>query len=349
MKTKTYNPYLDIVKFILANMVVCIHFVLPGQFGEAVDCIARVAVPFFFMVSGFYSFNCDNRILWRRFLRNTVLLVSITLVYALWGVWKTKFILNEGIKNFLSEKLNVATGTDFVLYSINPFSNHLWFIETLAITYLVFLIFNLVIKNKSIMNTVLIVLMTISLFAHIWMGSIVSMIMTEPVPKQYYRNAWLFGIPMFLLGYTISLVMNKWNTRTIKMRIILTMILVFGIVAGLFQWFTFGKAEMPIGMLLVAVSLIMLVLDLPEPNTDSKRYVKLVAIAKTLGKTSVWIYVIHKLIGEIIESYAPYNAFCGYIYNGYRFPLVVMAISTGISIAIVLIVRIIKDKVQVKT
>ena len=199
------------------------------------------------------------------------------------------------------------------------------------------------------MNTVLIVLMTISLCALIWMGSIVSMIMTEPVPKQYYRNAWLFGIPLFLLGYTISWVMNKWNTRTIIMRIILTMILVFGIVAGLFQWFTFGKAEMPIGMLLVAVSLIMLVLDLPEPNTDSKRYVKLVAIAKTLGKTSVWIYVIHKLIGEIIESYAPYNAFCGYIYNGYRFPLVVMAISTGISIAIVLIVRIIKDKVQVKT
>ena len=349
MKTKAYNPYLDIVKFILANMVVCIHFVLPGQFGEAVDCIARVAVPFFFMVSGFYSFNCDNRILWRRFLRNSLLLVSISLVYALWGVWETKLILHEGIRNYLCEKVNVSTGADFVLYSINPFSNHLWFIEALAIAYLVFLIFNLVIKNKSIMNTVLIVLMTISLCAHIWMGSIVSMIMTEPVPKQYYRNAWLFGIPMFLLGYTISLVMNKWNTHTKKLRIILTMILVFGIVAGLFQWFTFGKAEMPIGMLLVAVSLIMLVLGLPGPDTGSKRYDKLIATAKTLGKASVWIYVIHKLIGEVIESYAPYNAFCGYIYNGYRFPLVVMAISTGISIAIVLIVRKIKDKVQVKT
>jgi len=176
------------------------------------------------------------------------------------------------------------------------------------------------------------------------MGSIVSMIMAEPVPKQYYRNAWLFGIPLFLVGYTISLIMNKWNTSTKTLRIILTLLLIFGIAAGLYQWFSFGKAEMPIGMFLVAVSLIMLLLGLPEPDTGSKRYDKLITTARILGNASVWIYVIHKLIGEIIEAYVPYNDVCEHIYYGGGFPIVVMAISTCISIMFGLVVRKIKDK-----
>ena len=43
---------LDILKFIAAFMVVCIHVIFYGRFGEDVVAISRCAVPIFFMITG---------------------------------------------------------------------------------------------------------------------------------------------------------------------------------------------------------------------------------------------------------------------------------------------------------
>ena len=48
------NKSLDAVKAIAACLVVCIHVSFPGQAGQLVKVLARCAVPFFFMVSGYF-------------------------------------------------------------------------------------------------------------------------------------------------------------------------------------------------------------------------------------------------------------------------------------------------------
>lgn len=53
MSLKRYEG-LDILKVISAFLVVCIHASFPGEFGKNVASLARVAVPIFFMITGFF-------------------------------------------------------------------------------------------------------------------------------------------------------------------------------------------------------------------------------------------------------------------------------------------------------
>ena len=53
---KQYN-LLDALKIVAAFFVVCIHVHFPGDLGRCVIAVARFAVPFFFMVSGFFLGN----------------------------------------------------------------------------------------------------------------------------------------------------------------------------------------------------------------------------------------------------------------------------------------------------
>lgn len=56
---KQYNYCMDFLKGIACILVVFIHVKFPGDFGQAVQAIARFAVPFFFMVSGYYCYRSD--------------------------------------------------------------------------------------------------------------------------------------------------------------------------------------------------------------------------------------------------------------------------------------------------
>ena len=345
MSKNAYNPYLDIVKFILANLVVCIHFVIPGCFGDAIDCLARVAVPFFFLISGYYSYNSEWEALWRRFIRNLLFLLGSSLLYCIWGVWKTVGLSGLNISSFIHDKINRTTAIDFLLFSINPFSNHLWFLHALTVSYLFLILVLFAIRKEKARCMVLVSLLVILLCTHIVLGTIIPALSIESIPKQYYRNAWLFGIPVFLIGYSIHIWEARRHSAKKSNRLIQFIIVIVGLALGLFQWFIFGHAEMPVGILLATVFIFLFALEQSAKTTDSKSYDKLVKISKILGVASVWIYMIHKLVGEVIEAYVPYNDFCKLVYDGAMFTITVMVISMAISLIIALGVGFVNKKV----
>ena len=51
------NNTLELLKLFASYMVVFIHVLFYGNLGDAVDALARFAVPFFFLVSGYYSYQ----------------------------------------------------------------------------------------------------------------------------------------------------------------------------------------------------------------------------------------------------------------------------------------------------
>ena len=51
------NNTLELIKLFASYMVVFIHVPFHGRFGAAIDALARFAVPFFFLVSGYYSYQ----------------------------------------------------------------------------------------------------------------------------------------------------------------------------------------------------------------------------------------------------------------------------------------------------
>ena len=57
---KQRNYSLDLLKFIASFFIVCIHFKVFGEVGDFIVVLSRFAVPVFFMISGYYSFNDDT-------------------------------------------------------------------------------------------------------------------------------------------------------------------------------------------------------------------------------------------------------------------------------------------------
>ena len=48
------NKNIDILKAVCAFLVVCIHINFPGEFGEILKIVGTVAVPIFFMITGYF-------------------------------------------------------------------------------------------------------------------------------------------------------------------------------------------------------------------------------------------------------------------------------------------------------
>ena len=54
------NKNLDAVKAVAACFVVFIHVGFPGETGQIIKVIARFAVPFFFMISGYFCYYAEK-------------------------------------------------------------------------------------------------------------------------------------------------------------------------------------------------------------------------------------------------------------------------------------------------
>ena len=51
------NYTLELLKLFASYMVVFIHIMFYGEMGIIMDTLARFAVPLFFLISGYYSFQ----------------------------------------------------------------------------------------------------------------------------------------------------------------------------------------------------------------------------------------------------------------------------------------------------
>lgn len=343
MKSDKYNPYLDLFKFIFAIMVVLIHNALPGKLGYGIDCVARVAVPFFFIISGYYSYESENHVLWRRAKRIIVLLIVLLSLSFIWGIWKTTCIQHDCLMAYFQSSINKRTIARFLIYGLTPFpyANQIWFLVALIIAYIVLILFNCVIKEKSRM-AVLRVIMIILIVGHFIVGTILPIFTDIDIINYYYRNAWLFGIPVFLLGYFICFYNKRSNLVEHCSIIFLITSIIGGLVLGLLQWFRFGRVEMPVGVLLATVFIFLLAIKLKDERRNrSERFNR---ISRICGKVSLWIYAIHRLVGDAIQTYAPYNRICRLIYeNGYLYPMFVIIISVCVSFIIVVVLGFVKS------
>lgn len=51
----------DILKFFCSFLIVCIHCPFPGEAGQWFTALTRIAVPIFFMISGYYFNDMQSK------------------------------------------------------------------------------------------------------------------------------------------------------------------------------------------------------------------------------------------------------------------------------------------------
>ena len=99
------NKCLDGMKAIAACMVIFIHIDLPGQTGVFIEALSRFAVPFFFMISGYFCYyngkDASDKIPGKIF-HIVKLMIFAMAFYFIWEISK-RLVTGENLYRWIRE------------------------------------------------------------------------------------------------------------------------------------------------------------------------------------------------------------------------------------------------------
>ena len=184
------NYSIDLLKLLCAFMVVVIH--ADWTYKQAVMPIMRVAVPCFFIISGYFICLDNNKIderlsrsIWSIFkilIWSTLLFAVIREVVALYG---------HGTF-FVPSVHDIAI---FIIFNENPFAGHLWYIGA----YL-YVLLAIKLVNKLNLWKFLFCITPILLLCDLAFGKYSFLLFNKGFEYYYSRNFLFVGIPYFSIG-----------------------------------------------------------------------------------------------------------------------------------------------------
>lgn len=286
------NQLLEFSKLIASFFVVCIHVPFPGTFGKIVTCLARFAVPMFFAISGFFSYQvgCDK--LEKRILHIVKLNLVAIGVQITWRLCAT-ILYGGSISDWL--------GTLFVsrqdlwkwlVLNVNPFGGHLWYLTSIFICY-VFLWGYIRSYGKLVVNYRPLYFLCLCLAGiHFLLGEFSSVLGLD-IPYEIPRGAMFLGLPMFGMGIFLRQFGDRFLQRTgMATWKILGMLFLFAIVS-FFERLWFGSVELYLGTVGIVVMLMLLSWKCPQFCKGPVG-----SLVSTFGSCSTVIYIVHIPVWE---------------------------------------------------
>lgn len=198
---KRYEGF-DILKFICAFLVICIHCPFPKTVGEYFTALSRVAVPIFFMITGYFYRGISKRKLKKIFL----LAVGANILYLIWDCLIAIIISKEDIISHLLSILNFESIINFLIFNESPVAGHLWYLGAVLYVLLIAGWFQYINKMH-----LLYILTPILLVCDLIFGKYSLLIFHVEIPYIFVRNFLFVGIPNFCIGIWI----NKHRTDQI--------------------------------------------------------------------------------------------------------------------------------------
>ena len=194
------NETLDSCKLLACFFVVTIHVRFPGELGQLCVHLGRFAVPFFFMVSGYFTQATDAGTLVatakkraRKHLISFLACFLIYLAFHLIDIGRT-----DGIDDWVRDAVSPFNVFALVVLSwTTPYVGvgHLWFLLALTYVYVLYAIVSQhsLLKAAERFSAVSIVLVVAVEAARYYLPGFDLM-------SIWYRNAFFLGFPCFMLG-----------------------------------------------------------------------------------------------------------------------------------------------------
>lgn len=190
LKAKRKNNF-DILKCMCAFLIVCIHAPFPGIFGEYFTALTRIAVPIFFMITGFFYKNTVKKS------REVFQIKKIAFLFVTSNVLYFLLMLNDGMES-ISSIFTVKSILSFLFLNASPFSDHLWYLG--AILYTLIIVY---ILNKAGKIKILYILTPLLLLGDLILGKYSLLLFGNEFPYVFVRNFLFVGIPYFCIGMLI--------------------------------------------------------------------------------------------------------------------------------------------------
>lgn len=302
-------------RLLASCLVVFLHVPLPGNAGAYISCLTRMAVPFFFLVSGYFCYGTDGNGLARRLARTGKLNLSATLLYILLGCVKSRYYGGTVGDYFRMVFPDWKPVWDLLLTQVNPFGGHLWYLNSLMLCQGVLLVYIRCFRGRRVNCWPLYGLGAVLLSVFFWL----SVARQSSVHFFCYRNGWLMGLPLFILG----LFLREHGGMLPLGNGGLLAAAGAGLALGFFQTARLGMTELPVGTLIAVAALVLLLAG--HPRLPSRFLGKL---AGRLGTVSTVVYVAHLAFLDVYEMLLrePLAARMGELEPWLR-PLTILALS----------------------
>jgi len=311
---KRWNDSIQLCKLIAACFVVFIHVMLPGAIGGVAEAAARFAVPFFFAVSGYFSFRLSSSQIKKRLLAILRLLVIATLVCLVADLIVLKIQSGDTLADYFSAVFSEGALRDWLIFGTNPISEHLWYLNAALGCYLIFWMYTRWLFGKYAYRLLYPAAFALLILQFI-LGSFLPLLGVR-FSYQVCRNTALLGLPMFVLGLFIR---EHQSTLAADHRFSqskLSLYICLGTVCSVVWRILFYETELPFGAVIAAGALMALTAINPALFSFKSNQRK---FSEACGRISMVIYIIHPSVNHLLASLIDLSA--------YLQPFVVIAVS----------------------
>ena len=286
---------IDILKAICAFLIVCIHIPFPGTIGAYFTALTRIAVPIFFMITGYFYKDTIAAGKEKRQIRKILRLFLISnLVYLVWNCTLYAIRIREGVIGYLSDIFSLKSLLKFMLLNDSPFSGHLWYLG--AILYVLVIIYCL---DKIHCRKCLYWIAPFLLAVDLILGKYSMVLFHREFPYILVRNFLFVGLPYFCIGCVLRDNFDKIKKHSKMMPI---GVVIFSITTLLerfilenLQLNTTRDHYISTTFLAIAVFGLMLSRDTSAHSHCEKM------LAEVGRRYSTWIYILHPFFIKVIE------------------------------------------------
>lgn len=190
---------LDVLKFLCAFLIVCIHIPFGFKGNDYFTVLTRFAVPTFFMISGFfYPATIERGKQAKQILKTVKLAVTSFAVYFVWRIVYT-LITKGDVLAVLKKGFSLEEILSLIFFNKTYFGGHLWYLNALIYTLLVMYVFARYKKFNW-----LYCISPILILCDLVFGTYAVVLFGKTFTYYIFRNFLFIGIPFFTLGYFIS-------------------------------------------------------------------------------------------------------------------------------------------------
>lgn len=211
----------DILKFLCAFLIVAIHAPFPGIGGSYFRSLCRIAIPIFFMITGFfYQYTVDKNKEIKQIKKIITLFVGANLLYFALHIL-VAIITGEGALHYLKNILTVKTLFNFLVLNESLFAGHLWYLG--AILYVLVIA---ALAGRFGFMKLLYILTPFLLIGDLAIGKYSILLFNREFPFVIVRNFLFVGIPYFCVGSLINKYQNAISEKLSNKKIVLSLCII---------------------------------------------------------------------------------------------------------------------------
>ena len=304
---------LDVLKCLCAFFVVCVHCPVPGFLGLVVEVCSRIAVPIFFMITGFfYEGTVKKGKEFSQIKRIVVLFLGTTLVY---GILQLFFLkeLDLTLDKYVNKIFGISAFGKLFFFSESSVIFHTLYLAAL-IGALIFMMFVTRFVKENKRNIVYILCVTLVIFSVI-LGRYSRVFLGMDFRVYFSRNVYFIAIPYVVLGYLLSKGINTIKEKLNNIYLVIAIVLfsVIGVLEKVILIRTDKLAKdgdnyFSTLFLSVAVFLIFTKMRFSDNSLNNKLKIikdKVWNLLTQIGrKYSLWIYLVHPACIFILQFLA---------------------------------------------